>query len=176
MGVKSRISLRWLLCCAFAVGCAHGDRAADFPGDGVCRSTQPALSPLETMHLFRARLVSGDEAGAKALLAKGVVDRSGKEDADGAFRHARGWAGGQSDFAILEAKEEADVAIVIVNKFLKGGRETVDIDPIPLLRQDGTWKVVPHILALGQDRLREISSLGEWYRKRKEELKKELLK
>lgn len=91
-------------------------------------------------------------------------------------RHSRGWVGGSSDFAILEAREEGDIAIVIVNKFLKGGRETVDIDPIPLLRQEGKWKVVPHIMAVPKRRLEAVPSLYKWYKERKEQLKKQLIR
>jgi len=78
------------------------------------------------------------------------------------------------DLEILDAKEEGEAAIVIVND--KGGVKTVDIDPLLLFRQHGEWKVVlPDYRLIHRYGTNIAPSLGEWYSKRKDELKDELI-
>lgn len=99
-----------------------------------------------------------------------------REDIKGIRKHMEPFVKGKRDFEVLEAKEERNMAIVIINIFLKQGDETVDIDPIPLLRQDGKWRVVPRLTMYNANLVDGVPNLTKWYSKRKDQLQEQLLK
>jgi len=110
------------------------------------------------------------------LVAEGLRDDDYRENVDAITRWMRPFAEGKRDFEIIDAKEEGDVAIVVINVFLKRGDRTVDIDAMGLLRQRGMWRVVPRLTILNANLVDGVPDLGNWYSRRKEQLKKQLIK
>lgn len=127
---------------------------------------------------FHDLLKSADAPGATAPLA---TSPEPVRDADRRIKRLVGTLSGQdSDFSILDAKETGDVAVVLINDYLKGGRKTIDIKPWYLLRQQGEWKLLGKFTdfelkeyGFDEARLIQYRALEKWAERRESELRKE---
>jgi hypothetical protein len=89
-------------------------------------------------------------------------------------------SGGAWDFSILDARESADVAVVLIDDYLKDGRKTIDIKPWYLIRQEGQWKLLGkftdfELKEYGFDaaRIADYRALEKWSQDREPQLRKE---
>ncbi|MDB5321522.1 MAG: hypothetical protein JWN40_3153 [Phycisphaerales bacterium] len=127
---------------------------------------------------FHDLLKLADAPGATALLA---ASPEPVRDADRRIKRLVGTvAGPDSDFSILDALETGDVAVVLINDYLKGGRKTIDIKPWYLLRQQGEWKLLGKFTdfelkeyGFDEGRLIQYRALEKWAERRESELRKE---
>ena len=58
------------------------------------------------------------------------------------FRYADEIGKGKEEFTVLEAIEEKDCAVVMINQTRQDGKKEMDLDPLYMLKQDGKWKVL----------------------------------
>lgn len=135
-------------------------------------------APARAVQQFHDFLKSADTPGALAMLA---VSPKPVRDADRRIKRLVATLSGRDwDFAILDAKETGDVAVVLINDYLKDGRKTIDIKPWYLIRQDGQWKLLGKFTdfelkeySFDEARLAEYRALEKWSLKREHELRKE---
>jgi hypothetical protein len=154
-------------------------RPATKPATTRAATTRPLTPAGQAVFDFRAFLRKGDRHGASKLIATSPqpvrdADRRLKRLADALAAPAK-W-----DFLILDGKESGDVAVVLINDYLKDGRRTIDIKPWYLLRQDGQWKLLGkytdfELDAYGFDaaRIAEYRKLEDWADRRTPELRRE---
>jgi hypothetical protein len=84
------------------------------------------------------------------------------------------------DFTLLDAKETGDVAVVMINDYLKEGRQTIDITPWFLIRQAGEWRLLGKFTdfelaeyGFDESRLAEYRRLEAWANDREPTLRAE---
>jgi hypothetical protein len=89
-------------------------------------------------------------------------------------------SGANWDFSILDAKEAGDIAVVLIDDYLKDGRRTIDIKPWYLIRQQGEWKLLGkftdfELKEYGFDaaRIEAYRGLEKWANEREPQLRKE---
>jgi len=95
-------------------------------------------------------------------------------------RLATSLSGGGWNFEILDAKESGEIAVVVINDYLKDGRKTIDIKPWYLIRQQGEWKLLGkftdfELKEYGFDagRVAGYRGLEKWANEREPQLRKE---
>lgn len=95
-------------------------------------------------------------------------------------RLANSLSKGGWDFAILDAKESGEIAVVLINDYLKDGRKTIDIKPWYLIRQQGEWKLLGKFTdfelkeyGFDADRIGAYHVLEKWSAEREPQLRKE---
>ncbi|MEZ0265950.1 MAG: hypothetical protein ACAI43_14565 [Phycisphaerae bacterium] len=154
-------------------------RATSKPATTRAATTRPLTPAGQAVFEFRALLRKGDRDAAQKLVATSPApvrdaERRVKRLADVLAAPTK-W-----DFRILDGKESGDVAVVLINDYLKDGRKTIDIKPWYLLRQEGKWKLLGkytdfELDAYGFDaaRIAEYRKLEEWAERRTPELRRD---
>jgi hypothetical protein len=89
-------------------------------------------------------------------------------------------SGGEWDFEILDSKASGEIAVVMINDYLKSGRKTIDIKPWYLIRQQGEWKLLGKFTdfelkeyGFDADRVAAYRGLEKWANEREPQLRKE---
>ena len=88
-----------------------------------------------------------------------------------------GIMGDDWDFEILEEKIEGGCAVIVISENQKAGNASFDIDPVYLIQQNETWKVLPEFTnwrnagEIIKDQVPTLEKLKVWYKGRKAELK-----
>lgn len=89
-------------------------------------------------------------------------------------------SGATWDFSILDAKEAGDIAVVLIDDYLKDGRRTIDIKPWYLIRQQGQWKLLGKFTdfelkeyGFEAARIEAYRGLEKWANEREPQLRKE---
>jgi len=161
-------------------------------GNGVLRGDAPLKKPLNpattqaTTQAASARVVRQFHdalKGAKLADAFKFIASSPEPVRDAERRVKRlstSLAGGNWDFSILDAKESGEIAVVLVNDFLKDGRKTVDIKPWYLIRQQGEWRLLGKFTdfelkeyGFDEGRIGDYRGLEKWAQEREVQLRKE---
>jgi hypothetical protein len=142
------------------------------------RPTSIDSAPARAVTRFHDALKTNRSADALALIAASpqpVRDAERRVKRLAATLSGPGW-----DFAILDAKESGDVAVVLINDFLKDARKTIDIKPWYLVRQQGEWRLLGKFTdfelkeyGFDEARLKEYRALESWAERREPELRKE---
>jgi hypothetical protein len=158
-------------------------RAGDTrPAPATTRATTrpfPTSPAARVVQQFRDLLQSNRHPDAAALLADSPKP---VRDADRRLKRlAAALAGGSWDFAVVDAKDSGDLAVVIINEQLKDGRKTIDLQPWFLIRQAGQWKLLAkytdfELKEYGFDEptLAKYRGLEEWAHRREPDLRREL--
>lgn len=144
-------------------------------------ATRPSLqTPLaQTVRDFRDALRANNQPAALALLA---TSPQPVRDADRRVqRLAKNLASGTWDFSLLDAKSTGDLGVVLINDHLKDTRQTTDIKPWYLLRQNGHWRLLGKFTDFelkeydfDATTIDQYRALEDWADRRTPDLKKEL--
>jgi len=136
-----------------------------------------------TAKLFLEHLHAGNVADAFQMFAvnekmpKPFLDheRSVLERISGAAK------AGTSRTVFIEVRVEGMGAVAVVNESVKRGKPSFDLDPLYLVRLDGTWWIVPGeteyapvSVLLPEEKCAVFKTLEAWFKNRKQELWREL--
>ncbi len=137
-----------------------------------------AETPTEVLKAFEKAALTKDfdatwEHAAKFEGQPEVLTQYFKEEVGDFIRITRkGWK-----FEILEEKIDGDCAVVVINDIGKGDKDTFDLDPIYLIKQNGKWKVLPELTNWDEakrgmkDQVATLEKLDAWFEGRKKELR-----
>jgi hypothetical protein len=149
------------------------------PGMESIRSaaTTPARpeNPAEVVRRFFESCRAGDVATAISYLTR-VPPPERREPL---MDRLRGLSGERADVRILEAREDRPAAVVVL--WEQPGRATIDLDPVYLLQEGGSWRILSGLasyerlaLVLTDDERASLDRLSIWYKSRSRELQLQL--
>jgi hypothetical protein len=136
---------------------------------GPGRAAAGRASASVSVELFRQRLKGGRAVEACGMLLQPVSEQGLRRVA----RYAGEMERGECDFAVLEGREDADCAVVIINESTRHGEPAFDLDPLFLVRRDGAWQIMLNsyeFYRLDSEETERLKGLRAWYEGRKTEL------
>ncbi|HYG75267.1 MAG TPA: hypothetical protein VEK08_09720 [Planctomycetota bacterium] len=129
-------------------------------------------SPADTAKKFHDLLKANKGDAIKAALIKPGEGKFLEGDLKILFKYADKVEKGKEDFVVVEAVEEKDCAVVIINQNKQDGKKDTDLDPMYMLKQDGAWKVLTSFSTWDRDYYKLQPAQTEAFKK----LEKEFLK
>lgn len=116
------------------------------PPDCTHANDKESTSPIKVVNRFMANLENGDFKSLYSLFACPVV-----------FRHTTNVYGlgelksisndiiaGKTKFQVICGKSMSSVAVVIVNQNIKNGKPSGDPDPLFLVLENKSWRILPY--------------------------------
>jgi len=159
-----------------------GFSIAGTPNPSSKPTTKPTTRPLtpagQAVQQFHNLLKANQREAAGKLIATSPTPV--RDAARRVKRLADAMANPTWDFSVLDGNESGDIAVVLINDYLKDGRKTIDIKPWYLVRQEGQWRLLGkytdfELAEYGFDkaRIEEFRKLETWSERRTPELRRE---
>jgi hypothetical protein len=157
---------------------------ADGQGKAATRATAAATQARKLPECaLVVRQFHDDLRGARVAEALKLLATSPQPVRDAERRVKRlsaSLSGANWDFSILDAKEAGEIAVVLIDDYLKDGRRTIDIKPWYLIRQEGQWKLLGKFTdfelkeyGFEAARIEAYRGLEKWANEREPQLRKE---
>ena len=81
---------------------------------------------------------------------------------------------GRWDSQVISGRAVGGAAVVIINEGLKSGQQAFDIDPVYLIRQKESWRILPKLtrynrpyFEFSERQIAEFQQLEKWYKEQK---------